>query len=504
MLPVKRRGLLAAAVLGASIIQFLDATIANVALPHMQSSLGATSETVTWILTSYIVAGVVLMPLAGWLSDQVGSRRLFIWSVAGFIVTSMMCGAATSLGAMVLFRTFQGMCGAMIGPLAQTIILDTNPKRNHTRMMAVWGMAVMIAPICGPVIGGWLTENYNWRWVFYINLPIGLPTLALLWWLLPSRPIVRRKLDLMGFSMLALGLAALQLMLDRGHLKDWFQSWEIILLGIVSLSALWIFATHMITARNPLFDRRMFADRNFSTALGFMMIMGMMMVSLAALVPPLLQNIYGYPAMDAGLLMAPRGVGVLLTMMVAARLIGRIDLRILVGSGYLIAAYSLYAMSGWSIDMDWRPIAWAGFIQGIGMGLTFMPMNVMAFATMEMRHRTDGSSLANLTRSFGGSLGIAMLTSLFAHNAQVSHSDLAAHVSPYSIPGVDPSAAERMGAAGDTAMTALNMEVTRQAAMIAYLNDFRMLMIAVLCLLPLVLLLKTPKMDLQAPAPVME
>ena len=222
--PVKNKALLTLAVMGATIIQILDSTIANVAIPHMQTSLGATMDTITWVLTSYIIASAVAMPITGWLSDRIGSRNLFLGAVAGFILASMLCGIATSLTEMVAFRIFQGVCAAFIGPLSQTILLDINKPSDAPRAMSIWGMGIMIAPILGPMIGGWLTENYNWRWVFYINLPIGIPTLAILWWLLPSRPINRRQLDRFGFAMLAIGLATLQLLVDRGQQEDWLQS----------------------------------------------------------------------------------------------------------------------------------------------------------------------------------------------------------------------------------------------------------------------------------------
>jgi DHA2 family multidrug resistance protein len=244
--PVKNKALLTLAVMGATIIQILDSTIANVAIPHMQTSLGATMDTITWVLTSYIVASAVAMPITGWLADRIGSRNLFLGAVAGFILASMLCGIATSLTEMVAFRIFQGVCAAFIGPLSQTIMLDINKPSETPRAMSIWGMGIMIAPILGPMIGGWLTENYNWRWVFYINLPIGIPTLALLWWLLPTRPINRRELDRFGFAMLAIGLATLQLLLDRGQQEDWLQSWEIIIELLVVVAALWMFVMHQI------------------------------------------------------------------------------------------------------------------------------------------------------------------------------------------------------------------------------------------------------------------
>lgn len=489
-LPVKHKGLLTLAVMGASIIQILDSTIANVAIPHMQTSLGATQDSVTWVLTSYIIASAVSMPITGWLSDRIGSRRLFLFAVTGFIITSMLCGAAASLTQMVIFRIFQGICGAFIGPLSQTIMLDINSPERAPKAMAMWGMGIMIAPIMGPVIGGWLTESYNWRWVFYINLPIGIPTLFLLWWLLPSRILVKRQLDLLGFAMLALGLATFQLMLDRGQHVDWFKSWEIWIECLIAISALWVFFIHQLTTEKPLFSKDLVTNRNFLTALGFMVLIGMMMFGIFALFPPMLQTLFGYTVLDTGILLAPRGVGILVSMFIASRLAGKIDARIIVGAGFMITAYSMWEMTRWSLEIDWHPIVLTGLIQGLGMGFVFIPMNALAFATLAPTLRTDGSSLLYLLRSLGGSMGISVMTSSLARNIQTSHEDLAGHITAYSMSSVDPSSADRLGTAGEAGLRILDGEITRQAAMIAYLDDFTIMMFAVLICIPFVLLLR--------------
>lgn len=492
-LPVKHKGLLTLAVMGASIIQILDSTIANVAIPHMQTSLGATQDTVTWVLTSYIIATAVAIPITGWLSDRIGSRRLFLLAVAGFIITSMLCGAAANLTQMVIFRVFQGICAAFIGPLSQTIMLDINSPERAPKAMAMWGMGIMVAPILGPVIGGWLTESYNWRWVFYINLPIGIPTLLLLWWLLPSRALVRRSLDLPGFSMLALGLASLQLMLDRGQHVDWFQSWEIWIECIIAISALWMFLVHQFSAAKPMFSRDLIANRNLVTALGFMVLIGMMMFGIFALFPPMLQSLFGYSVLDTGILLAPRGLGILASMFIASRLAGKLDARIIVATGFILTAYSLWKMTQWSLDMDWHPFVITGLIQGLGMGFVFIPMNALAFATLGPNLRTDGSSLLYLLRNLGGSMGISVMTATLARNIQVSHEDLAGHVTAYSMSSVDPSSADRLGGAGEAALRILDGEITRQAAMIAYLDDFTLMMFAVIVCIPFVSLLRPAK-----------
>ena len=488
--PVRNKALLTLAVMGATIIQILDSTIANVAIPHMQTSLGATMDTITWVLTSYIVASAVAMPITGWLADRIGSRNLFLGAVAGFILASMLCGIATSLSEMVAFRIFQGICAAFIGPLSQTIMLDINKPSEAPRAMSIWGMGVMIAPILGPMIGGWLTENYNWRWVFYINLPIGIPTLAILWWLLPSRPINRRELDRFGFAMLAIGLATLQLLLDRGQQEDWLQSWEIIIELFVVLAALWMFTVHQMTTRRPMFERLLLTDRNFIISLNIMLLVGMMLFGIFALLPPMLQNLYGYSVYDTGVLLAPRGVGVLISMFVASKLVTRMDPRVLIFVGFLMTAASMWIMTGWSLNMDWHLIVYTGLFQGFGMGLVFIPLNGVAFSTLPMRMRTDGSSLLFLFRNLGGSFGISIMTAMLARNMQTSHEDLASHVTASSMSAIDPSTADRLGPLGETAMQMLNMEISRQAAMIAYLDDFKLMMIILIIVSPLVFFLK--------------
>jgi MFS transporter, DHA2 family, multidrug resistance protein len=491
--PVKNKALLTLAVMGATIVQILDSTIANVAIPHMQTSLGATMDTITWVLTSYIVASAVAMPITGWLADRVGSRNLFLAAVAGFILTSMLCGIATSLTEMVAFRIFQGVCAAFIGPLSQTILLDINPPEKAPKAMAIWGMGIMVAPIFGPMIGGWLTESYNWRWVFYINLPIGIPTLALLWWLLPSRPINRRELDRFGFAMLAIGLATLQLLLDRGQQEDWLQSWEIRIELIVVISAMWLFATHQMTTSKPMFERALLTDRNFVTSLNFMVLVGLMMFGIFALLPPMLQNLYGYTVFDTGILLAPRGVGILCAMFIASRLTGKVDPRIIIFTGFILTAASTWMMTQWSLNMDWRPIVWTGLLQGFGMGFVFIPLNGVAFSTLPARLRTDGSSLLYLFRSLGGSMGISIMTTMLARNIQTSHADLAGHVTATSMPTIDPSSADRLGSLGEAALQLMNLEINKQAAMIAYLDDFKLMMVVLIAISPLVLFLKPTK-----------
>ena len=490
--PVENKGLLTVAVMLATIMQILDTTIANVALPHMQTALAATADTITWVLTSYIVASAIAIPVTGWLADRFGSRRLFLFAVAGFVLSSMLCGIATSLTEMVVFRIFQGVSAAFINPLSQTVMMDINPPSKQARAMAVWGMGVMVGPIMGPVLGGWLTENFDWRWCFYVNVPFGVVTFAVLWMLLPSKPLRPRRFDLFGFALLALAVSAFQIMLDRGQQLDWFDSWEIRIEAGLALAAAWMWIVHMATARQPMFDREIFANRNMLTGLFFMLVIGVIMFATMALLPPMLQRIWNYPVIDAGLLLAARGVGVLITMWVAGQLIGKVDARWLVGIGMIMAALSLWEMTTWSLGMDYRWIVVSGALQGLGMGLVFMPLNLTAFATLHPRYRTEASSLLNLFRSIGASAGISIVTTFLARNVQTSHSDLVQHLTPFSLPSVDLSASERLMSAGDAVMAAIDAEVNRQALMIAYLDDFKLMTIVTLCAVPLVVFLRRP------------
>ena len=489
----RNRPLLTIGVMAATIMQILDSTIVNVALRDMTASLGATADTITWVLTSYIVASAVAIPLTGWLADRIGSRNLFLGAVVGFVIASMLCGLATNLPEMVVFRILQGIAAAFMNPLSQTVMMDINPRSKQAAAMSIWGMGIMVGPILGPVIGGWLTDNYDWRWCFYVNVPIGAVCFAILWTLLPSRKITRRGFDLFGSATLAVAISVFQLMLDRGQTQDWFSSWEVWTEGMVALGAGWLFLVQLLTAKNPMFDRALFLNRNLLTGIGFMLVIGVLMTATIALLPPMLQTLYGYPVLDAGILLMPRGIGIVGSMFVAGQLMKRqVDPRFLVGGGLLIAAWSLYDMTGWTIEMDARPFVVTGFIQGIGLGLVFIPLNIMAFGTLSPHYRTEASSLMNLSRNIGGSVGISVVTALLARNIQTSHAELAQHIPDPGLVANDPVASSITGGSTDAVLAIADAMVNAQAAMIAYLDDFKLMMILTLCAVPLVLLLQRP------------
>jgi len=481
-------------VMAASLLQILDTTIANVALPHMQSALGATVDTITWVLTSYIIASAVALPITGWLADRIGARRLFIASVAGFILASMLCGLAQNLEEMVLFRALQGVAGAFIAPLSQSFMLDTTRPSRHPQILAIWGMGIMIGPILGPILGGWLTETVNWRWVFFVNLPVGVAALAILIATLPRRPQRERRFDITGFVLLALSLTALQLLLDRGPQEDWLASAEIWIYILVTLSATWMVVVHFATARAPMFERRLFADRNFAIALAFMVVIGIVMFAVMALLPPMLQNLFGYGVIDTGIVLMPRGVGILVSMQLSSLLMRRgVDARPVVASGFVICAFSLWQMAQWSLAVDETHVIISGLMQGLGMGLVFIPLQVSAFATLAPALRTDGSSLLNLMRSLGASAGISWMTVLLARNIQTAHADLGSHMTAATGSFVDFSTTDRFQALGDTAMALVNAELNRQAAMIAYIDDFWLMMWITLAAAPLAFLMRGNK-----------
>ena len=500
-LPPTERALVTIIMMAATMIVVLDTTIANVALPHMQASLGATPESVSWVLTSYILASAVALPLTGWLSERLGRRAMFTIALAGFTLSSALCGIAVSLPMMVGARLAQGLFGAFISPMSQAIMYDINPPEKHVQAMTLWGMVIMVGPISGPVLGGWITDNFDWRWVFYINVPIGIATAIGSWVLLKGAPVPPRRFDLAGFIMLALALAGTQLILDRGVQLDWYDSTEIWIETGIVVAALWMFVVHTATAPQPLLPRALFADSNFVTALIAITVIGGILVAGAALVAPMLQRLFAYPVFDAGLLTAPRGVGTMIGMLVAGRLSRYLDARVLIFSGIALLAVSLWMMTGFSLQMDGHLVVASGAIQGFGLGIVVLPMNLLALATIGTRLRTEAAALYNLMRSIGGSIAIAVTTALLSNNLQLVHAELGTHVSNTRAPFLTVGALERIGVSGESAMRLIDAEVNRQAAMVAYIDDYWMMMWAAIAILPLVLLMRKAGSGAPAPAP---
>jgi DHA2 family multidrug resistance protein len=410
----------------------------------------------------------------------------------------MACGLAPSLETMVLFRILQGLFGAAIVPLSQTFLLDINPKERHGQAMAIWGAGIMVGPIIGPTLGGWLTEALNWRWVFFINLPVGIIAFLGSAAYLPEVARRLRRFDFFGFAMLSLGVGALQLMLDRGGEVDWFSAWEIwIELGL-AITGIWIFTVHLATAHDPFVDPKIFADRNFVTGLVLIFIVGIVLLASLALLPPMLSHVFGYSTITTGLVMAPRGVGTMISMILVGRLLRLVDARYLVIAGLLLTSTSLYLMTGFSPQMDSWPVISTGIIQGLGLGLVFVPLSTVAFATLEVHYRTDAASLFSLVRNLGSSIGISVVTLYLTRNVQINHEELGAFISPFNpvlrdlLPGpvTDPATLQMLDAL-----------VNQQALMISYNNDFKLMMMVTLFAIPLALLLRKPRTVPAATAP---
>jgi DHA2 family multidrug resistance protein len=488
---VEHRGFITVSIMLATIMQALDTTIANVALPYMQGSLSAAQDQITWVLTSYIVAAAVMTPVTGWITGRFGLKRVFLVSVGGFTIASMLCGAATSLGEIVVFRLLQGVFGAALVPLSQAVLLDINPKERQGQAMAIWGAGIMVGPILGPTLGGWLTFNYDWRWVFYINLPVGiLAFLGILFFVRDTRRDRGLRFDFIGFGLLSVAIGALQLMLDRGEQNDWFGSTEIVIEGAVGLCGLWMFAMWTSIADRPFLNPALLKDRNFVGSCVMIFVLGIILYATLALLPPMLQSLMDYPVTTSGLVMMPRGVGTMIAMLAVGRLIGRIDVRWLLLAGLAVTAFSLYQMTGYSLTMDWWPIVTAGIIQGVGLGFLFVPLSTAAFATLPVAMRAEGAGIFSLVRNIGGSIGISMVATLQDRMTQTAHASLATQVTPFE-PGLHLPGVQRFWDIHSTAgLAALNQEVTRQAAMIAYLDDFKLMMIIALLAVPLLLLLR--------------
>jgi MFS transporter, DHA2 family, multidrug resistance protein len=475
----------------ATIMQALDTTIANIALPYIQGSVSASQDQINWVLTSYIVAAAIMTPPTGFLAGRFGRKRLFLVSVAGFTVASMLCGMAQSLVQIVLFRILQGMFGAALVPLSQSVLLDVYPKERQGFAMAMWGIAVMVGPVLGPVLGGWLTENYSWRWVFYINLPIGALTfLGIITFLPETEQKTGAKLDWFGFGTLSLAIGALQVLLDRGEQLDWFGSGEILIEAIVAASALYLFLVHTFTSDAPFVSPALFRDRNFTAGTLFIFIVGVTYLASLALLTPYLQNLMNYPIVTAGLVLGPRGIGTMGAMLIVGRLVGRVDTRLLLAVGLGLTAWSFYEMTGWTPDVSQTTIIVNGLVQGAGLGFLFVPLSTVTLGTLPPHQRTEGAGLYNLSRNIGSSVGISVVTSLLTQNTQANHADIVQHVTAANRVFESPAIAQFWNPFTDAGRAALDAMITRQAEIIAYIDDFKLLMIATLVVIPLLIVFK--------------
>ena len=492
-----RKHIVTIAVMLATIIQVLDTTIANVALPHMQGSLLATQDQVAWVLTSYIVASALMTLPTGWMAGRYGRKLILTTCVAGFTFASVLCGLATSLDQMVLFRVLQGVFGAALVPLSQATLLDINAPKDHGKAMAVWGMGVMLGPIIGPSLGGYLTEYYNWRWVFFINLPLGIASLLGLLFFLPESGKIERPFDKLGFVTLSIVIASLQLILDRGEQKDWFAALEIQIYVALILGAAWVYVVHSLRTPHPFLSPGMLRDRNLRLGLFFMFAVGLILLATMALLPPFMQNLMGYSVQEVGLTLAPRGVGTLVAMVIVGRVSSHVDARWLILVGLVLTAFALHLMTGFTVFVPRKDIIVSGLIQGFGLGFVFIPLSTVSYVTLEPRYRAEAASLFSLIRNMGSSIGVSVAFTLFSRNARVQHAYLTEFVTPYST-WLNLDTTPDAGIPGSSAvLAAVDGELMRQAATIAYISDFYLMMWVVLILIPFVFFMAGP-----APKPV--
>ncbi len=489
--PVLNRPAITACVILAVIMQALDTTIANVALPYMQGSVSASADQINWVLTSYIVAAAIMTPPSGFLVNRFGRQRVLMVAVAGFVVASVLCGMAQSLSQIVAFRLLQGFFGAALVPIAQSILLDIYTPEERGSAMALFGVSVMVGPVLGPVIGGWLTDHFSWRWIFYINVPLGAIAFAGIWFFLRETKVgTTAKLDWLGFGSLSVAIAAMQMFLDRGSQLDWFSSFEILIEAVVGVSALYVFLVHTFTAKNSFVNPALFLDRNFSVGMLFIFIVGVTYLASMALMTPYLQTLMGYPVVTAGIVMGPRGLGTMVCMFVVGRLMGRVDVRLLLMVGLLMTAWAMSDMTGWTPDVSQWTIASTGFIQGAGLGFLFVPLTTVTFATLPARMRPDGTGLYNLSRNIGSSVGISVVSYLLLRNNQINHAEIGSHVTASNRAFDNPVVRHVLNPLTAAGRAALDLVIQKQAAIISYSDDFKLMMILSLVAIPLVLLLR--------------
>jgi len=492
---VANRGAITVSIMLATFMQGVDTTIANVALPHMQGSFSAAQDQIAWVITSYIVAAAIMTPLTGWLAGRFGIKYVFLISVAGFTLASALCGVASSLAQMVIYRLLQGICGAALVPLSQSVLLQINPPDRHARAMSVWGMGVILGPIIGPALGGWLTDQYNWRWVFFINVPFGLLAAAgILTFIRDTRHAHREAFDFFGFATLSLAIGALQMFLDRGELKDWFGSTEIWVEATIAGLAFYLFVVHTATATDRSFlNRDLLKDANCAVGTILMFLVAIPLFGTMVLLPTMLQDLLNYPVLTTGLVLVPRGLGTMASMFIVGRLIGRVDTRLVILAGLALTALALWQMTGFSLSMGMGPVISTGLLQGFGLGLVFTPLSIVTFSTLPRQVLTQGTAIFSLTRNIGSSVGIAIVEALLVENTQVVHSRLVEQLRPDNPLARLPHMAAPFSLTDPSGLAALNAEATRQAAMVAYIDDFMLMMMIVVVGLPLLLLLRRPR-----------
>ena len=492
--------LIAASVMLATFMEVLDTSVANVALPHIAGNLSATTEESTWVLTSYLVSNAIILPATNWLGRYFGRKRFLVICIVIFTLASALCGAAASLGMLIVARILQGAGGGALQPIAQAVLMESFPQEKRGSAMAVFGMGVVVAPIIGPTLGGWITDNYSWRWIFYINIPIGILAVFMANMFIEDPPYIRDqrpgRIDRLGFALMAIGLGTLQLVLDKGQEEDWFHSSLITFATVFAALTLTGFVIWELSTKEPIVDLRVLKNRNFSVGTSIMTVMGIVLYGTIALLPLFLQTLLGYPALQSGMAVSPRGFGSIASMILVGRLIGKIDGRYLVMFGFLVLGYATYQFSDINLMVTSSSITWPNIISGFAMGFIFVPLTTMAMGTLANEQMGNASGVFNLMRNTGGSIGIAAMTTMLSRGGQIHQAALVHNINPY-----DPIVQQHVqeiaralpggGEAGfGQAYGIIYGMVARQAMVLSYIDNFRML--AFLCLLcvPAVFLFK--------------
>jgi DHA2 family multidrug resistance protein len=503
--PAVNPWIVAVAVMFATFMEVLDTTVVNVSLPHIAGSLSASVDEASWALTSYLVANAIILPMTGWLANYFGRKRTLLAAVFGFTAASFLCGLAPTLEMLILFRIIQGATGGALQPLSQAVMLEAFPPKDRGKAMAFWGLGIVVAPMLGPVLGGWLTDNYSWRWVFYINLPVGLASVIMTRLFIFDPPYIKRSnagIDYWGIGMLAVGVGALQVVLDKGQEEDWFSSNWMIGLAIVAVLAVLLFILHEMRTRDPVVHLRVFKNRTYSAGVFLMTVLGFVLYGSMLLLPIFLQTLLGYPALAAGVAMAPRGLGSFLMMPLVGTVLGRFDPRKVLAVGLVGASWSLFALSKLNLQAGYWDIFWPQFLQGACLALLFVPLTTATRDSIPKEEMGNATSMFNLMRNLGGSIGIAAGTT-FLFRAQQFHTQLlGAKVTPYN-PMVDvysKGIQQNLMAHGADSVTAGQQAygaiwgiVQRQAAMAAFIDTFRAMAVVFLLVLPLLFLMKKPK-----------
>lgn len=477
------RGMITATVLVAAILQTLDNTIANVALPTMQGQLSATQDQISWVLTSYIVAAAIMTPVSGWLCARFGRKEVFALCVGGFTLTSALCGLAQTLPEVVLFRTLQGVCGAALMPVSQSILLDTYPPDQQAKAMSTWSFAAVIGPLVGPALGGWITDEYSWRWVFLINVPLGLLAFAGTLIYLPKLPSAKLRFDMLGFVLLGTAVGSFQLMLDRGEFKDWFESREIVVEAILAGLAAYLFVVHTATTPHPFLRRELTRDRNFMVGCIVVFMMGVSMFSVMSLLPPVEQHLLGRSPTTAGLVIGTRGIASLVGVYIVGKFAQRLNAPWAIFAGLGMTGWSYWILVDVSPQMDDSLVIWSSLIQGFGTAPIFVMVTAQAFATLPLSVRAEAASLFSLMRNLGASVGIAAMQAFFVRNAQILHAGLAEKLTPFNLQNLHPDVAAQL--LSPDGLARANVLVTMQAEWVSYVSTFKLITIVTVLTMPL-------------------